>query len=149
MMTGLPADGQQGDPGRRESVDDFRESGGRLVGVNRDQVASGLCSESDCRVQLLRTTDGRNDDRIDERLRDSPIAGWGIDRAFRNPRKLKQIVVRLYLERSGKFSNAFLITQVRASFHLGGHPTVRRYPPTTRTGWCSHARGWAARPRPS
>src|SRR5580704_13224506 len=104
-------------------------------------MASSVRRELHCRLKTFRGADGGNDDRIDEGFRDVPLVGRRIDGASRKLRKLKQFSVRGNLKRSRKVSVAFRSTQVRTSFHLGGHPTARRSPPTTRTGWCSHARG--------
>jgi hypothetical protein len=42
---------------------------------------------------MVRRADGRNDNGIDEGLRDGPLTGGGINTARRNIRKLKQVVV--------------------------------------------------------
>src|SRR5580658_7906919 len=93
---------------------------------------------------MVRRADGRNDNGIDEGLRDGPLTGGGINTARRNIRKLKQVVVRLYIEGPREFSVAFRFTQFRTSFHLGCHPTAHQSLRTTRTGECSRAKDWVA-----
>ena len=142
VMLGTRANSQQCDLARLEPVENSRRA--RREGCRYRPRSGGTGSPPRTVLPEQRCSavaDSRNDDRIYERLGDGPLSGWSIDGTGRNIRKLKQVLIRLYLERSREFSAAFRFTQVCTSFHLGGHPTVHRSPPTTRTDGCSHATG--------
>ena len=77
VIPGTRANRQQRDLARPEPVENIREPEGEAVGVDRDQVAPGVRRELYCRAEVLRRTDSRNDDRIDEGLRDGPAYRTG------------------------------------------------------------------------
>src|ERR1700730_3888225 len=148
-MIGASTDSQHCHAAQSKPVEHPREPARRSVRIYRDQVTPGVRREFHRRVKMFRRADRRNDDRIDQWLSGRPLARRYLYGANRNIRKLKQIFVRLYLERSRKFSVAFRITQVRTSFHLSETPIVRQYPPTTRTGGHHRSTDWEAGPNRS